>query len=149
MEWGQSPRCPNARRWFPNGFLQCHSTPTGFSESPSSLPGTECFEIALINNRGSSPYIITHLDYHNTFHLSVAGKVNTIIHKGVEIRRIHLEEGMATHSSTLAWRIPWTEKPGRLQSIGLQRGRHDWSNLAYTDYSFSREKMNKAVNQNI
>ena len=32
-----------------------------------------------------------------------------------------LEEGMATHSSTLAWRIPWTEEPGGLQSIGLQR----------------------------
>ena len=31
-----------------------------------------------------------------------------------------LEEGMATHSSILAWRIPWTEEPGRIQSIGLQ-----------------------------
>ena len=31
-----------------------------------------------------------------------------------------LEEGMATHSSILAWRIPWTEQPGELQSIGLQ-----------------------------
>ena len=31
-----------------------------------------------------------------------------------------LEEGMATHSSILAWRIPWTEEPGRLQSIRLQ-----------------------------
>ena len=30
------------------------------------------------------------------------------------------EEGRATHSNILAWRIPWTEKPGRLQSIGLQ-----------------------------
>ena len=37
-----------------------------------------------------------------------------------------LEEEMATHSSTLAWRIPWTEEPGRLQSMGLQRVRHDW-----------------------
>ena len=36
-----------------------------------------------------------------------------------------LEEGMATHSSILAWRIPWTEEPGRLHSIGLQRVRHD------------------------
>ena len=36
-----------------------------------------------------------------------------------------LEEGMATHSSLLAWRIPWTEKPGRLQSIGSQRVGHD------------------------
>ena len=36
-----------------------------------------------------------------------------------------LEKGMATHSSILAWRIPWTEKPGGLQSIESQRGRHD------------------------
>jgi len=36
-----------------------------------------------------------------------------------------LEEGMATHSSILAWRIPWREEPGGLQSIGLQRVGHD------------------------
>ena len=36
-----------------------------------------------------------------------------------------LEKGMATQSSILAWRIPWTEEPGRLQSVGLQRVRHD------------------------
>ena len=36
-----------------------------------------------------------------------------------------LEEGMATHSSILAGRIPWTEEPGGLQSIGLQKIRHD------------------------
>ena len=36
-----------------------------------------------------------------------------------------LEEEMATHSSTLAWKIPWMEEPGRLQSMGSQRVRHD------------------------
>ena len=36
-----------------------------------------------------------------------------------------LEEGMATHSNILAWRISWTEEPGELQSIGPQRVRHD------------------------
>ena len=36
-----------------------------------------------------------------------------------------LEKEMATHSSTLAWKIPWTEEPGRLQSMGLQRVGHD------------------------
>ena len=36
-----------------------------------------------------------------------------------------LEEGMATHSSVLAWRIPWTEEPGRLQSVESQRVGHD------------------------
>ena len=35
-----------------------------------------------------------------------------------------LEKGMATHSSILAWRIPWTEEPGGLQSMGSQRVRH-------------------------
>ena len=40
-----------------------------------------------------------------------------------------LEQGMATHSSILVWRIQWTEKPGGLQSIVSQRVRHDQSNL--------------------
>ena len=43
-----------------------------------------------------------------------------------------LEEETATHSRILAWRIPWTEEPGRIQSIGSQRVRHDWSDLAHT-----------------
>ena len=36
-----------------------------------------------------------------------------------------LEKEMATYSSILAWEVPWTEEPGRLQSMGLQRVRHD------------------------
>ena len=39
---------------------------------------------------------------------------------------IPLEKGITTHSSILAWRIPWTEKPGRLQFMGLHRVGHDW-----------------------
>ena len=54
---------------------------------------------------------------------------------------------MATHSSILAWRIPWTEEPGGLQSIGLQRARHDWSTLAcmhmYTMDYYSAIKRNE------
>ena len=38
-----------------------------------------------------------------------------------------LEKELATHSSTLAWKIPWTEECGRLQSMGSQRVRHDWA----------------------
>ena len=41
--------------------------------------------------------------------------------------RSPLEKEMVTHSSILAWRIPWTEEPGRLQSMELQRVRHDWA----------------------
>ena len=43
-----------------------------------------------------------------------------------------LEKGMATHPSILAWRIPWPRNPGGLRSMGWQRVRHDWSNLART-----------------
>ena len=39
----------------------------------------------------------------------------------------HREKGMAIHSSILAWRIPWTEKPGRLHLVGFQRVRHEWA----------------------
>ena len=40
-----------------------------------------------------------------------------------------LEKEMAAHSNILAWRIPWTEEPGGLQSMGLQRVRHEWAQM--------------------
>ena len=45
-----------------------------------------------------------------------------------------LEKGMATHSSILAWRMPWTEEPGGLQSIGSHRVRYDQSDLTHTSF---------------
>ena len=63
-----------------------------------------------------------------------------------------LEEGMATHSSILAWRIPWTGQPGGLQSTGSQRIRHSWSHWTCTHtfinlshlcvYNFTKKKRN-------
>ena len=43
-----------------------------------------------------------------------------------------LEKGMATHSSILVWRIPWTEEPGGLLSMGSQRVQHDWATSTHT-----------------
>ena len=45
----------------------------------------------------------------------------------VDFYGITLEKAMAPHSSTLAWKIPWTEEPGRLQSMGSLRVGHDWA----------------------
>ena len=45
---------------------------------------------------------------------------------GISQARERTEMEMATHSSTLAWEIPWTEKRGRLQPMGMQRVGHDW-----------------------
>ena len=47
-----------------------------------------------------------------------------------------LEKEMATHSSILAWEIPWTEEPGRLQSMGSRRVGHDWVTSLFQDDKF-------------
>ena len=52
--------------------------------------------------------------------------LHNIEHKSsLNVQEDPLEEGMAMHSSILAWRIPWTEEPGRLPSIDWHRVRHD------------------------
>ena len=66
-------------------------------------------------------------------HLLLGRKVMTNLYRILKSRditlpaKVCLVKTMATHSSTLAWKIPWTEEPGRLQSMGLQRVRHDWA----------------------
>ena len=52
------------------------------------------------------------------------------------------KKGMAAHSIILAWRIPWTEEPGGLQSVGLQRVGHDWVANTYTQW-FSNYQLNR------
>ena len=47
---------------------------------------------------------------------------------------------MAPHSSTLAWKVPWTEEPGRLQSMGSLRGRTRLSNFTFTFHFHALEK---------
>ena len=58
-----------------------------------------------------------------------------------------LEKGMATHSSTLAWRIPWTEEPGGLQSMGTQSRTQlsDQHYRYYYQYSCLRKPMNRGL----
>ena len=60
---------------------------------------------------------------------------------------------MATHSSTLAWKIPWMEEPGGLPSMGSHRVGHDWSNLAAaaaaSDYSFPNVKLQLPWNKGL
>ena len=53
-----------------------------------------------------------------------------------------LEKEMATHSSILAWRILWTKELGGLQSMGSQRGRHDWATLSlFSPRGYSSERV--------
>ena len=57
-----------------------------------------------------------------------------------------LEKEMVTHSSTLAWKIPWTEEPGRLQSMGSQRVRHNWeTSLHFHILKIKKLKISKII----
>ena len=49
---------------------------------------------------------------------------------------VSLEKGMATHSSILVCRIPWTEEPGELQSMELQRAGHNWVTNTFTQFMY-------------
>ena len=53
-----------------------------------------------------------------------------------------LEEEMATHSSVLAWRIPWTEEPGGLQTMGLQKSQTQLKNMGYPKKQPQTEGLN-------
>ena len=55
------------------------------------------------------------------------------------------EKAVAPHSSTLAWKIPWTEEPGRLQSMQSQRVGHNWSDLAAAAAAAARWDVGRAV----
>ena len=67
------------------------------------------------------------------------------------VRSLHwedpLEKGMATHASLLAWRILWREEPGRLQSRGSQRVRHDWVTNTFT-FCPSKPKLDVTSSRN-
>ena len=92
--------------------FQC--TPHSLQKTPPSIQKSGASQVTLmVKNLSASAGDLRDMG-------SVPGLVNP------------LEESMATHSSILARRNPWTEEPGGLQSIGWQRVRYDWSNLALT-----------------
>ena len=67
--------------------------------------------------------------FHTNFKIVCSSSVKNARHCGFDLHFsngvTHLEKVMAPHSSTLAWKIPWMEEPGGLQSMGSQRVRHD------------------------
>ena len=67
----------------------------------------------------------------NQAHSKLAGEYLILLSRNWIFLETRLEEerAMATHSSTLAWKIPWTEEPGRLQSTGSLRVGHGWSDF--------------------
>ena len=71
-------------------------------------------------------YVYIHTYIHIYIHTYTDIYIYTHIHTHTPAST-SLEKAMAPHSSTLAWKIPWTEEPGRLQSMGSLRVGHDWA----------------------
>ena len=86
----------------------------------------QCIFLLNIPSLFSKAIVNFYLLCHARWASLVAQMVESVCSAGDLGREAPLEEGRATHSSILAWRIPWTEEPGGLQSLGSQRVRHDW-----------------------
>ena len=69
----------------------------------------------------------TVLRFYQAHSFSLLSSISLYGYTIYSILDVFWEKDIATHSSTLAWKIPWMEGPGRLQSMGLWRVRHDWS----------------------
>jgi len=106
---------------FMNAFLKYHLLP-----SPESLQQLDCF-ILLLKARNKYVYVLKGGSDSKEFVM----RETWVQFLGQEDL---LEKGIATHSSIFAWRIPWTEEPGRLWSMGLQRVGHNWATNIFTLY---------------
>ena len=96
-----------------------------------SLPGpsVNCLSFLLLEKVFLSPSLLKVEVKRTSLVAQMVKRLPTIQETWVRSlgREDPLEKAMAPHSSTLAWRIPWREEPGRLQSMGLQRVGHDWA----------------------
>ena len=109
---------------------------------PSRLPGSELHTLTAYHDHPRRKTQFPSLDNWQFPHQAslVAQTVKTLpAMLETQVRSLSredpLEKGMATYSSILAWRIPWTEEPGRLQSMESQRVRHDEATDTFTSTS--------------
>ena len=101
--------------------------------SPGNLPDSGMGNSLSLSHQGSPSQLFTCqiiraiLNTHITL-LSWSSEIHVCVCFVIWISVLWIsEKAMATHSSTLAWKIPWTEEPGRLQSMGSLRVGHDWA----------------------
>ena len=74
--------------------------------------------------------LLSFSDWRISLSIMPSRSIHVVANSKIPFFFIAMEKAVAPHSSTLAWKIPWTEEPGRLQSMGSHRVGHDWSDLA-------------------
>ena len=113
-------------------LLPCFLAQLSFQDNLVLLAYWTLYVFNLYQNDSSTTHVLT--TKNRGFQGGTSGKEPTCQCKRQNLlsQEDPLEEGMEILSSIPAWRIPWTEETGMLQSMGSQRIRHDWSDLAHT-----------------
>ena len=124
----------------------CHpaisSSVVPFSSCPQSLPASESFPMSQLFTWGGQSTGVSALvsflpkKSQGWSPSEWTGYKETAYNAGDLGRDYPLGKRVATHCSILAWRIPWIEEPRMLQSMGLQRVRHDWGTNTFNTHSF-------------
>ena len=89
--------------------------------------------------------------FFNNYHISLLTQMvkNLLVMKETQIQSLvredHLDRGMTTHSSILAWRIPWTEEPSKLQSLGSQRVWYDWATNTFFSHTLYPQQLHHFI----
>ena len=139
-----SDSCPSNRWWHPtisssviSFSSRLQSLPASGSSNESVLhirwPKYWSFSFSISPSNEYSGLISLRMDWLDI--VAVQGTLKSLLQHhsskaSIISAQLSLGEGNGTHSSTVAWKIPWTGKPDRLQSMGSHRVGHDWSDLA-------------------
>ena len=118
----------NIQDWFPLGLVWSPYSPRDSQES-SPTPQFKSINSSVFIFL-YSPTLTSMYDHWKTIALTrwtFIGKVMSLLYFLICCLGWSSEKAMAPHSSTLAWKIPWAEEPGRLQSMGLRRVGYDWA----------------------
>ena len=157
------PPCPSPKPGvYPNSCPSswwCHPTISSsvgpFSSCLQSFPASGTFPMSQFFASGGQSFGVSAsasvlpMNIKGWFPLGWAGWISLLseglarVFSNSTVQKHHLlgTQAMAPHSSTLAWKIPWTEEPGRLQSMGSLRVRHDWvTSLSLFTFMHRRRK---------
>ena len=131
-----------------NHFILCHPFLL-----PSVFPGIRAFSIELFTSGNPNIVASSSVSPSNEYsglisfrRVSLLAQMekNSPVMQETQIQEDSLDKGRATHSNSLAWRIPWSEEPGGLQSMGSQRIGNNWVNFTFplglTDLIFLQSK---------
>ena len=137
----KQPKCPLIHEWPQK--LWCILSMQYYSATKKDKTGP--FLETQVNPETVTQRQVSHQEKSKYHTFPVAQMVKNLpVMQGTKAQSLHqedpLQEGMETHSSILAWRVPWTEEPGGWQSVGWQWAGNDWATNTHKEYVWNLDK---------